>query len=101
MVAAGEEEPDARLIDAAADGLRRQVEADAERFEHVRRAALARDRPVSVLGYSDARRGDDERDRCRDVERLENVAARPAGVHERIARGGNAERAVAPGAGEA
>ena len=75
-----EEEREAGAGQRLDDAIGRRLERNAERFEHVGRSALARDRAVSVLGDPDARAGDDERRGGRDVEGLGAVAAGAAGV---------------------
>ena len=64
-----EEEADAGLGEAALDDRRRRRDVDAERFEDVGAAGLARHRAVAVLGDAHAAGGDDERRARRDVER--------------------------------
>ena len=83
-------------VEAALDDRRRRGDVDAERFEHVRAAAAARDRAVAVLGDAHAaRREHDRRDR-RDVERVRAVAARAAGVeHRRVTSATASSRARA------
>ena len=52
------QEAEARIRDAARDGVERHVELDAELREHVGGAGPGRDAPVAVLGDFDSRAGD-------------------------------------------
>ena len=81
----GEEEAEAELVDRALDPLRRQLEREAERLEHVRRARRRGGGAVSVLRDRRARRCRHERRRGRDVERVRAVAARADHVDEVVA----------------
>ena len=51
--------------------------------ENVRAPALARERPVTVLGHAHSRAGHHKRDDRRHVERPPAVAARPARIDQR------------------
>ena len=94
VVGGREHEAEARAVDAARDGVGREVDAGAERLEHVGRAAQAGRRAVAVLGQRAARAGGDQRRGRRDVERR-LAAAGPGGVDEVVAvdRDGRRERA--------
>ena len=81
-----EEKADADLLDAFFRAVRGHLDVDAQRLEHVGAAALARDRPVAVLGHGHARAGDDEGGGRGDVERMRHVAAGAAGVDLVFAR---------------
>ena len=81
-----EAEPDAGLVDAARDAVRAEVDRDAERLEHVGRAALRRRGPVAVLRDPRARARRDERGHRRDVDGARAVAAGAAGVDQRAGR---------------
>ena len=63
-----EEERDARFLEAPLDDGRRGVDVHAERLEEIGAAALARDRPVAVLGDAHADAAHDQRRDRRDVE---------------------------------
>ena len=80
-----EHEAEAELVDRLLDPLRRLLEREAERLEHVRRARGRRDGAVAVLRHAGACRRGDERRRRRDVERARAVAARAGGVDEVVA----------------
>ena len=67
MVRRREHEAEAELVDRARDPLRRELELEAERLEHVGRAGRRRHRPVAVLRHRSAGRRRDERRRGRDV----------------------------------
>ena len=84
-----EHEADAGLADAARDRLRRQVDLDAERHQHVGGARLRGQAAVAVLGDRHAAAGDDEGRRRRDVDAVRIVAARADdvdGVRRRLDR---------------
>jgi hypothetical protein len=82
MVGGSEHEAEPELVDGARDPLRRQLQPEAERLEHVRRPRGGRDGAVPVLGNAGAGRGGDQAGRRRDVERVCAVAPRPGGVYE-------------------
>ena len=71
----GEQEADARALDAGPDDLLGRVQAHPERFEHVGRTHRGRRRPVAVLGDPHAAARDGERRHGRDVHRVQLVAA--------------------------
>ncbi len=75
MVRLREEEAEAELVDRPLDLLRGQLELEAERLEHVRRAGLRRRGAVAVLRDRRSRRRRDEGRRGRDVVRVRAVAA--------------------------
>ena len=77
----GEAETDADFVDAAANLLGRQLQVDAERFEDVGRAAFAGDAAIAVLGDVDPEPPPPGR-RGTDVERLQAIAAGPAGIEQ-------------------
>ncbi len=69
-----EAEPEAGLLDAAADGGRAELDRHAERFEHVGGAAQ-RGRPArAVLAHGHAGAGRDERGHRRHVDRVRAIA---------------------------
>ena len=74
VVRLGEEEAEAELVDRAFDVLRRQLELEAERLEHVRGARLRRRGAVAVLRDGRARRRGNEGGRRGDVVRVRAVA---------------------------
>ena len=82
VVVGREHETDAHLVDAARHLLGREIDVDAERFQHVGAAGLARHGAAAVLRDLRARRGGDERRRSGDVEGVRRVAAGAAGVDE-------------------
>ncbi len=88
VVGRGEQEAEAELVDRALDPLRRELELEAERLEHVGRAGGRRDRAVAVLRHPGAGRRGEERGRGRDVERPRAVAARARRVDEIVALSG-------------
>jgi hypothetical protein len=75
----------AELVDRALDPRGWQLEPEAERLEHVRRARGRRDGAVAVLGHARARRRRYERGRGRDVDRPRSVAASAGRVDQVIA----------------
>ena len=77
-----EHEPEAVEVDRARDALRRELEPEPERLDHVGRARRGRDRAVSVLRDGGAGRSGDDPRSGRDVERPRPVSARPGRVHE-------------------
>ena len=77
-----EHEADADLVYALADLFRGQVEVDAERFQHIRRAAGRRHRAPAVLGDPRTRRGGDQRAGGGDIEGVRGIAAGAAGIHQ-------------------
>ena len=81
-----EEKPDAHFADGARRIGRRKRDPDAQRFQQVGAAALARDRPVAVLGHVHAGARHHERRHGRNVECARAVAARAAGIEQRLAR---------------
>ena len=95
MMRRGEQEAEAELVDRARDRLRRQLEVEAERLEHVSRAGGRGDGAVPVLRDPGARGCGDERGRGRDVERPGAVASGPGRVHEIGARGPDDEHVLA------
>ena len=84
-----EAEGDPDLLTDAGDGLRGQVEPDAERLEDVGRARLRRRGPVAVLDDRCTRTGRDDGGHRRDVHRHRSVTAgaddvqHPAGDDDR------------------
>ena len=84
VVAGREHEAEAELVDAARHRLGGQVDARAQRLEHVRRAGPARGRAVAVLGHPAAGAGGHEGRRGGHVERGP-PAARAGGVHQAVA----------------
>ena len=95
MVRLREEEAEAELVDRLLDPLRRQLEPEAERLEHVRRAGLRRRRAVAVLRDRRTRRRRHERGRGRDVVRVRAVAARADDVDDVGALRRDAENVLA------
>ena len=77
-----EQEAEAELVDRPCDPLRRQLELEAERLEHVRRSGRRRDCPVAVLRDARARGRRNQRRRRRDVESPSPVSTGSGGVHE-------------------
>ena len=77
---------DADFFDGCGHALRRQIDAHAEMFEHVRRAAARTDRAVAVLRHAHARARHHERRRGRNVECARSVAAGAAGIDQRFDR---------------
>ena len=71
----GETEPDPGLLDAAHHVVGRQLDRHAERFQHVRRAALRRGAARPVLAHRHAGGGGDERGHRRHVDRVRSIAA--------------------------
>lgn len=99
-----EQESDSRLVDRPGDLLGIEADVDSKRFEHVGRAATARDGAVAVLGDRQARSGRDQRSRRGDIEGRSSVAARAAGVDKPLGGcfpGRDWHCARAHGAGEA
>ena len=80
-----EHEAEPELVDRLRDPLRRLLELEAERFEHVRRSGRRGDGAVPVLGDARAGRRGDDRSRGRDVDRAGAVAARARRVDEVVA----------------
>ncbi len=70
----------ARAASAGADR-----ELDAQGFQHVRAAAIARCRTVAVLGHMHAGSGHHERHQRGDIERALAIAAGAAGIEQRNA----------------
>ncbi len=91
VVRGREHEAEADLLDAARDGVGREVDPHAERLEHVGRAGQAGRRAVAVLGHRAARARGDQRGGRRDVERLA-AAARAGGVDQVVAARGHRAR---------
>ncbi len=83
--------PKPTSLDAAGDGLRVEVDADAERLEHVGGARQAGGRAVAVLGDRAARAGGDQRRGRRDVEGRP-PAAGAGGVDQVVAAGRDRRR---------
>ena len=79
-----EHEAEADLVDAAPDGVRRQVDAHAERLQQVGGARQPGGGAVAVLGDRAARARGDQRRRRGDVEGRP-PAARARGVDQRVA----------------
>ena len=79
-----EHKAEADVPDAVGDRLGREVDAGAERLEHVGGPAPARGRAVAVLGHRAARAGGDQ---CRRRGYVEGgpPAARPGGVEQVVA----------------
>ncbi len=75
MVRLREQEAEAELVDRPLDPLRRQLEAEAERLEHVGGAARRRRSAVAVLRDRRAACGRDQGGRGGDVVRVRAVAA--------------------------
>ena len=84
VVGLREHEAESDLVDAVGHVGRRQVDAHAQRLQHVGRPAARRHRPVAVLGDIRAARGRDQRRRRRDVERVGAVAAGAGRVDQRL-----------------
>ena len=82
MICLREEKGEALLAQSTRRLVGRQVDADAERFQHVRAAGLRRDCAVSVLGHGDARRRANDGDGGRDVERVQPVAPGAADIED-------------------
>lgn len=77
-----EKKGDADFVERARDGFGRKIDAKAERFENVGRAAVGADGAIAVFRDANARAGDDESGGCRDVESAAGIAAGAAGVDE-------------------
>ena len=77
-----EQETDAKLVHAPRHLLRRELEADTCRFEHVGAAGLARNRAVAVLRHPPTGRGDHKCRGGRDIKGMHAVAAGAAGIHQ-------------------
>ena len=97
VVAGGEHEAEADLLDARGHLLRRQVDARAQRLEHVGRARAPGGRAVAVLGHRHPRPGGHERRGGGHVEGGP-PAAGAGGVHQARAVGGHGHGQVAHGA---
>ena len=91
MVGGREQEAEAELVDRALDPLRRQLEPEAERLEHVCRARGGGDRAVAVLRDGRAGCRGEERRGGRDVDRALPVAARPGRVDQVISLGSHGQ----------
>ena len=96
-----EHEAEPALLDAARDGLRRALDIDSERREHVGRARARGDRPVAVLGDRHAGASHHEGGAGRDVVRALGVAAGAAGVDRAFRRAAPARLIAAHSAGSA
>ncbi len=79
-----EHEDDASLLERTFHRRRRHLDRDAQRLEYVGASALRGERPVAMLGDSDAGAGSKQCRRRRDVERGDGAAAGSAGIDERI-----------------
>jgi len=77
MILRREEKSELMLPQTAGCVLRLQVDANAQRFEHVGASRLRGDGAVAVLGHGDPGGSRDDRHGRRDVERLQSVAAGP------------------------
>ena len=102
MVQRSEHESEAEGVDRLGDPLRRLLEREPERLEHVRGPRDRADRTVPVLRDGGAGRGGDDRSGRRDVERARAVSPRADDVDDVLARGPNgkdvgAHRLGAPG----
>ena len=84
MKQGGVEKSDTGLPDTIGNLRRGQVDRDAEGFEHICAAALAGDAAVAVFGNAEARAGGHESGRGRNVKRVAGVAARAAGIEQRL-----------------
>src|SRR5690606_18706839 len=73
-------------LDAGGNLLGRQVQVDAERFEHVGGAGLGRHAAPAVLGHARAGGGGDEDGGGGDVEGVRAVAAGADDVEEVLVR---------------
>ena len=82
MVRLREEEAEAELVDRPFDPFRRQLELEAERFEHVRRAGLRRRGAVAVFRDRGSCGSSDERRSGGDVVRVRAVPARTDDVDD-------------------
>jgi hypothetical protein len=78
----GEEKTDAEFANGAAGMFQRQVDANAECFEDIGRAAAGADRAVSVLGHRSTGCGGNKSGSCRDVECAGAIAASAASVDD-------------------
>ena len=78
----GEHEAEAEAVDRLADPLRRLLEDEAERLEHVGGAGCGADGPVAVLRHRRAGRGGDDRRSRGDVQRPAAVATGADDVHQ-------------------
>ena len=83
MVGRRKEEAEPVRLHAAPEVGGREVDADAERFEHVGPAAFAGDGAVAVLHHARAAGGEEEHDGGGDVEEFELVAAGAADIEHR------------------
>ena len=82
MMRAGKRETDVGAVQASAEIRRGDFQLEAEFFQNVGRAAIARGGAVAVLDDFDPRAGGDEGGGGGDVERMADVAAGAAGVED-------------------
>ncbi len=82
-----EQKTDANFTDGTRSFFGRRGNWDAKRIEEVDAAASrgAGYGAIAVFGHADARASRHKRRHCRDVERFRGIAARAAGVEERLA----------------
>ncbi len=83
MILRREQKSHARLLDASAQNVRRQIDPDTELLQHIRAAAARGDAAVPVLHHRRAARREDENAGRRDIEKIHAVAARPAHIEHR------------------
>ena len=84
MVSRREQEAEAGLVEQRPRLGGRQVDRDAERLEHIGRAAARADGGIAVLGHRLAAGGDDEGGGGGDVDQAGAIAAGAATVGEQI-----------------
>ncbi len=73
MIQRGKEEAETAALDAFDDFFLGQIDADAERFEHVRPARLGGDATIAMLRHAHAPCGEDEHGGGGDIEEVELV----------------------------
>ncbi len=80
-----EQEPDANLPDRGSRALGRERHANPQRFQQIRAAAAARNGAVSVFGNAHPCAGHHERRDGGDIKGSRGIAARAAGIEQRLA----------------
>src|SRR5579871_5966916 len=87
-----EEKCEMMVAEGAGGFLGRKLDFDAKRLQNIRTPGLRSDGAVAMLGDRHFSRGADNRHGCRDVERVEPVAARAADVQDGALAGFSVER---------